>query len=81
MPNQSMAPDQYADVVRLVFIAKKNKMKPFFAVQRYRKKLPLPSNLHLLKETTLPQYVVTHGSDTGLDGASAGLEDTLHTYK
>ena len=41
--------------------------------------LPLSSNLDLLEDFTLSQDVVCQGSYRGLDGATAGLEVTLHT--
>lgn len=48
-------------------------------LQVYGVILPLSSNLDLLEDFTLSQDAVGQVTHGGLDGAPAGLEDTLHT--
>lgn len=44
---------------------------------RKKKNIPLSSNLHFFKELALSKHIISQGTDTGLNRATTGLEETL----
>lgn len=39
--------------------------------------IPFSSNLHFFKELTQSKYIMSQGTNTGLNRAATGLEDTI----
>lgn len=59
------------DTITFCINARKNKKK------QQKKTIPFSSNLHFFKELTLSKHIISQGTDTGLNRAATGLEDTV----
>lgn len=45
--------------------------------KQQQKKIPFSSNLHFFKELTQSKHIISQGTNTGLNRAATGLEDTI----